>query len=184
MFGSNAQSAQQIANHAAQISGVSAAVLQQMMPVIASMVMGGLMQAMQNQGLGGVLGQLGNLAQQGGFGSIFGPMFGQPGAAPAPAPPPAGTTQTPPMPDMGAIFGNVLGGIFGGVRPPFTPPPSSTAQAAPPPQPAATGGVDPALAQAGLDTLSKMFTHGAQMSTAHQQAWSDVLGQIFQQKKA
>jgi hypothetical protein len=184
MFGANAQAAQQIAGHAAQISGVNATVIQQMLPVLASMVMGGLMKAMQNQGLGGVLGQLGSLAQQGGFGSVFGQVFGQPGAGPA-APGAGSAPQSTPMPDMGAIFGNVLGGIFGGVRPSSEPPPdpAAQAQAAPSPSPAA-GGLDPASVQAGLDTLSKMFNHGAQVSAAHQQAWADVLGQVFQQKKA
>jgi hypothetical protein len=182
MFGAGAQATQQIANHAAQISGVSAAVIQQMLPVIASMVMGGLMTAMQNHGLGGVFSELGSLAQKGGFGSILGQMFGQPGAAPGAGGPTPGAQKPPPMPDMGAIFGNVLSGMFGGAKP-SAPAQGAAPQPDPPQQPAAAGGLDPTSVEAGLDALSKMFNHGAQMSAAHQQAWADVLGQVFQQKK-
>ena len=93
IFGNN-QVAQQIAQHAAQHSGLSPDLLQQMMPVIASMVMGGLFKSASNQGIGGMLGQL---AGQGNLGSILGQVMGQ--GQPAAA-----------QPAQGGGLGGMLGG--------------------------------------------------------------------------
>jgi len=95
---SNNQITQQIAENAAQHSGLPPAVIQSMMPVIASMVMGGLFHSASNQGLGGMLGQLAN---QGNLGAVLGQAMGQPGA-------------TQQAGGLGGMLGGLLGGLFGG----------------------------------------------------------------------
>lgn len=91
--------AQQLAQHAAQSTGLSPAVLQQMMPVIASMVMGGLFHSANSQGLGGMLGQL---AGQGNLGAVLGQVMG------------AASGQQQPGGGLGGMLGGLLGGLFGG----------------------------------------------------------------------
>jgi hypothetical protein len=110
IFGSP-QITAQISQQASQISGVNPQVIQQMMPVIASMLMGGLTHMMTNQGLGGILGQLAGVANSaGGLGQTVNP--------PGEAPPGGG---------LGGLLGNVLGGLFGGGS--GTNPQSATLQA-------------------------------------------------------
>jgi hypothetical protein len=89
IFGSS-QIASQIAAHASSASGVDAQTIQQMMPALASMLLGGLAHSLTAQGFGGVLGQLANAAaapagqgaagQGGGLGglvaSLVGNLFG------------------------------------------------------------------------------------------------------------
>jgi hypothetical protein len=90
-----------LTQHISQVSGVSPQVLAQMMPAVASMIMGGLMHNMSNQGFGGVLGQLASAATQpGGLGSILG------GSAPGAQ---AGTTAS-----GGGLFGTLLNAVLGG----------------------------------------------------------------------
>jgi hypothetical protein len=97
IFGSP-QITTQISQQASQISGVSPQIIQQMMPIVASMLMGGLTHMMTNQGLGGVLGQLAGAANNpGGLGSAV----NQPDEA-------------APSGGLGGLLGNVLGGLFGG----------------------------------------------------------------------
>lgn len=62
IFGSS-QIASQIAAHASSASGVDAQTIQQMMPALASMVLGGLAHSLTAQGFGGVLGQLASAAE-------------------------------------------------------------------------------------------------------------------------
>ena len=96
IFGSSGVAAQ-VGQQASRISGVDPQIIQQMMPVIASMLMGGLTHAMNGQGLGGILGQLANAATtSGGFGSTA-----NPGAAPS-----GGL--------LGGLFGSVMGALTGG----------------------------------------------------------------------
>jgi hypothetical protein len=84
IFGSS-QIASQIAAHASSASGVDAQTIQQMMPAVASMLLGGLAHSLTAQGFGGVLGQLTSAAeapagQGGGLGglltSLVGNLFG------------------------------------------------------------------------------------------------------------
>ena len=103
IFGSS-QVTSQISQQVSQASGISPQIIQQMMPVIASLVMGGLAHQMNSQGLGGVLGQLANAATQpGGLGSILG------GAA-------AGQAGEPQSGGgmLGGLLNSVLGGLLGG----------------------------------------------------------------------
>lgn len=71
------QITQQIAQQAARNSGVSPQAIQQMMPLVASMLMGGIAQAMSAQGLGSVVTQLADA-----FSTAA-------GLKPAPPPPPS-----------------------------------------------------------------------------------------------
>jgi hypothetical protein len=150
MFG-NAETTEAVAQQAAQFAGLPATMMQQMLPVIASMVMGGLFKGAMNNGLGGVLGQMmqGGAAGglPGGLGSVLGGMFGQQMAP-----------QQPQMGGMGGMFGNILGSLFGG-RAPETPPP--------PQDPVASG----------LDLLKGMFQTGQEV----QNTQVDALQQIFRQ---
>jgi len=140
-----------IAAQASAMSGVSDTIMKQMMPVIASMLMGGMFKGAMNNGLGGLMGQAmqGGMAGNGatgGFGYPFGQMMG--GQQPP---------QNPMNNMMGALLGNLMGGLMGGAKP-----------APPPPQ-------DPMMA--GFDMLKGMFQTGQQV----QQAQMDGLEQIFRQ---
>ena len=56
---------------------MSPQIIQQMMPVVASMLMGGLFHSMNSQGMGGILGQLAGAANSpGGLGSALGQAAG------------------------------------------------------------------------------------------------------------
>jgi hypothetical protein len=95
IFGSPQVTAQ-LSQQASKMSGVDPQVIQRMMPIVASMLMGGLFHHMNSQGMGGVLGQLANAVNT-------------PGAAPAQ---PDGAQPTGGL--FGSLFGGVLGGMFGG----------------------------------------------------------------------
>ncbi len=146
IFGSP-QVAAQISQQAGAMTGLSPQVLQQMMPALASMMMGGLFHNMNAQGMGGVLGQLANAAAApGGLGSTVSPAAQQGGGM------------------FGGLLGNILGNFMGG-----------GAQPAANPQAAAM--------QAGLNSLTNMFQAGVQVSQAHQQGLSDILGSFAAQNK-
>jgi hypothetical protein len=100
IFGSP-QITAQLGQQASQISGVSPQIIQQMMPIVASMLMGGLFHSMNSQGMGGILGQLAGAANSpGGLGSILGQA--------------TGGAQQPAGGGLGGLVSNVLGGLFGG----------------------------------------------------------------------
>jgi hypothetical protein len=98
IFGSP-QIAAEISQHASQMSGVDAQTIQQMLPGVASMLLGGLSHSLNSQGLGGLIGQLAGAASAPGG-------LEQAGAAPAPA---SGGL-------LGGLVGSVLGGLFGGAQ--------------------------------------------------------------------
>ncbi|MGL4240638.1 MAG: DUF937 domain-containing protein [Beijerinckiaceae bacterium] len=90
-----------VAAQASAMSGVSSAIIKQMLPVMASMLMGGLFKGAMNNGLGGLMGQ----AMQGGLGNMMGGMMGgQPQQQ-------AGGGL------LGGLLGNLMGGMMGGGRP-------------------------------------------------------------------
>ena len=114
---------EEIALRASSGTGISADTLAKMLPVIASMIFGGLTKSMENQGFGGILGQLANAAGQGGLGPVLGQILGGGHVSgnpqqPLPAPGPAG--------GQGGL-GSILGQILGGGRSPMGPgqPPSA-----------------------------------------------------------
>ncbi|MGP8231662.1 MAG: DUF937 domain-containing protein [Methylovirgula sp.] len=67
---------QQIAQQASAVTGIRADILVQILPVVASLAIGGLAASLHNQGLGGALGQLASAAEQGNLGSILGGSAG------------------------------------------------------------------------------------------------------------
>jgi hypothetical protein len=131
---------EEIALRASSGTGVSSDTLAKMLPVIASMIFGGIAKSMENQGFGGILGQLNNAAGQGGLGPVLGQILGSGQVSgnpqqPLPAPGPAG--------GQGGL-GSILGQILGGGRSPVGPgqPPS----AAPGPAGGGQGGLGGILA--------------------------------------
>lgn len=124
-----------VAAQAAATSGVSQAIIKQMLPIIASMLMGGLFKSSNNQGLGGILGQFAEMMRgqmpgaqpapppqsqpqmpQNPLEAILGGLFGQgmPGAAPGGPPPQADPRQGAPADPFGGLFEQVLKGMLGG----------------------------------------------------------------------
>ena len=160
LFGTNVAQ-QALAQHAANVAGISTSVMNAMMPAIASMIMGGLFKGASNNGLGGLLsaannGGLGNILGQmmggnaggngGGLGGILGQMM-QPQATPTAAP--AG--------GMGGMFGQIMGQMMGMNAP------AQTQQAA-----------NPSPIQAGLEMFEAMLNHGQQVHEAHTNALQSI----------
>ena len=113
IFGSQ-QIVAQLSQRASQISGVDAQTIQQMMPVVASMVIGGLAHGLHSQGLGGVLGEIASaVTAPGGLAA----SLEQAAASPA-----AGGL-------LGGLVSSVLGGFFGGGQAAGAGGPSSALQA-------------------------------------------------------
>lgn len=133
LFGSQ-DNTTQILQAAARQSGVSADILSQLLPIIASVLLGGLNKSVNAEGLGGILGQLassGALSQilgqvlgggapgqggggsGGGLGDLLGQVLagGQP-PRPAPRSEPAGGRGG----EAGGLLGSILGGLLGGGR--------------------------------------------------------------------
>ncbi|AZO78769.1 MULTISPECIES: DUF937 domain-containing protein [unclassified Bosea (in: a-proteobacteria)] len=198
LFGSK-EVANAVAAQAAATSGVGQAILKQMLPVIASILMGGLFKSVNNQGLGGILGQFAEMmrGQMPGqqpqapqanpanpLEAILGGLFGgqKPPAGQAQGSGPFGGGAMPGMPtDMGNIFGQILGGMFGGAQGQA---PDTSAKPAPqsrrpvpepesdePPPSSETG-----PGSIGLDALNQMFEHGRQVQAGQQ----DALRSIFE----
>lgn len=67
---------QQIAQQASAVTGIRPDILMQILPVVASIAIGGLATSLRNQGLSGALGQLASAAEQGNLGSILGGAAG------------------------------------------------------------------------------------------------------------
>jgi hypothetical protein len=163
---------QAMAGQAAQFAGLPATIMQQMLPVIASMVIGGLFKSASNSGLGGLLGQM----MQGGqsnLGTILGGMFGQAPQQPAPGGfgnilgQMMGGGQPQQQPGgLGGMFGNILNQMMGGGRP--------APQAAPPPA------ADPV--SAGLDMLKGMFESGQKVQSTQMDAFQQVFQQFSQKR--
>lgn len=172
MFG-GPEMAQAVASNAAQFAGLPASIMQQMLPVIASMIIGGLFKGASNSGLGGILGQMmqggagGGLG--GGLGGMLGGMFGQQAQPQNPmggmfgnilGQMMGGGAPQPQQNPMGGMFGNILGQMMGGARP--------APQQAP----------DPMMA--GLDMLKGMFETGREVQSSQMDAWQKMLGQLGQ----
>ena len=192
LFGSREVS-QAIAAQAAATSGVSQAILKQMLPVIAAMLMGGLSKTSSNEGLGGILGQFAEMmrGQMPGmqpapqqpqmpgnpFEAILKGMFGQ-GGQPQPSP------QAAPSDPFGGALGQILGGMFSGMAPQPEPEPAPAPRRAPPRRapapepepeeaPSTSSGSGPG--SIGLDALNQMFEHGRQIQDDHQNALKSIL---------
>ncbi|MDP3407137.1 DUF937 domain-containing protein [Bosea sp. (in: a-proteobacteria)] len=203
LFGSKEVS-NAVAAQAAATSGVAQAVLKQMLPVIAAMVMGGLTKSMQSNGLGGILGQFSEMmrGQMPGMQpapqpqspanpleAILGSMFGN-GQAPSGGQTqgggPFGGGQMPGgqmgMDQMGGMFGQILTGMLGGAQP--QPEPAPRAAPSPRRTPEREAEDAPAPAEAGpgaigLDALNQMFETGRQVQDSHQQAMKSIFDTMF-----
>ncbi len=92
------------------MSGISDAVIKQMLPVVASMLMGGLLKGAMNNGLGGLFGQ----AMQNGLGGMFGQMMGGQQPNPQAANPFANNP-------LAGMIGQMMGSMMG--QKPAPPPP-------------------------------------------------------------
>jgi hypothetical protein len=90
---------QQIAQQASAVTGIRPDILMQILPVVASIAIGGLATSLHNQGLGGMLGQLATAAEQGNLGSVVGGSAGSAGASGG---------------GLMSVLTNLLGGLFGG----------------------------------------------------------------------
>ena len=189
LFGSREVS-QAIAAQAAATSGVSQAILKQMLPVIAAMLMGGLSKTSSNEGLGGILGQFAEMmrGQMPGmqpapqqpqmpanpFEAILKGMFGQAG-------PPQPSPQAAPSDPFGGALGQILGGMFGGMaapQPEPAPAPRSAPRRAAEPEPEPEEAPSSSAAgpgSIGLDALNQMFEHGRQIQDDHQNALKSIL---------
>jgi hypothetical protein len=106
IFGSN-HVLNQVAQQASNVTGLRPDLLAQLLPAVASIILGGMAQSFHNQGLGNILGQLAGAAQQGNLG------MPQPQGGVAPANSGGGLI---------GIVTTILGGLFsGGVKPAQTP---------------------------------------------------------------
>ncbi len=201
LFGSKEVS-NAVAAQAAATSGVGQAILKQMLPVIASMVMGGLFKSSGNQGLGGILGQFSEMmrGQMPGqpqaappaqvpnpLEAILGGMFGNAQTAGRGAAPGGGPFGGGPMPggQMGeGMLGEILKGMFGGApaEPPQATPANPRRRAAEPEEqepdePAPSSATGPG--SIGLDALNEMFKHGRQVQDDHQNALKSILDSML-----
>ncbi|WP_056795786.1 DUF937 domain-containing protein [Bosea sp. Root381] len=201
LFGSKEVSSA-VAAQAAATSGVAQAVLKQMMPVIAAMVMGGLSKSMSSQGMGGMLGQFAEMmrGQMPGmqpapapqpaspvnpFEAILGGLFGQEqGKGQVPGGGPFGGGQMPGgqlnMDQMGGgMLGQILTGMLGGAQQPQAqaePRPEPPPRRAPEPEPEdAPSAAAPGPGPIGLDALNQMFEHGRKVQDSHQDALKSIL---------
>jgi hypothetical protein len=151
LFGSREVS-RAVADQASAMSGVSSSILKAMLPVVASMLMGGLFKSANNQGLGGLLGQIagGMIPGMGGMGGAQqqanNPLGGLLGGLLG------GGQQGGGMAGGGGL-GGLLGAMLGGGRP--------QAQA-------------PDPMQAGLEALTQMFGAGRQVQEQHQNSLQGI----------
>ncbi|HHI82610.1 MAG TPA: DUF937 domain-containing protein [Rhizobiales bacterium] len=126
VFGSKDVS-RQVAMQVAGTSGIGSSILKQLLPVIASMVMGSLARKMgggaarpaprrSGGGLGDIIGDVlggGSSRGGGGLGNIIGDVLGG-GRRPAPAPAPQRQSRTRSQSRGGGGLGDILGDILGG----------------------------------------------------------------------
>jgi hypothetical protein len=76
----SSEAIRQVAQHVAEVSGVAPETIEAMLPAVASILLGGLANALASQGLGGVLGDLADAAAApGGLGSALGAAGGSGG---------------------------------------------------------------------------------------------------------
>ncbi len=180
LFGSGS-AAGQVAQIAARDSGLRPDILARMLPVLASVVLGGLFKSFNNQGLGSILEQI---ASGGGLGSILGQLGG--GATTAPSAPSGQAQQSGGglggllgallgggKQGGGGLLGGLLGALLGGGGAPAAP--GGAGQTSLP------GGLDPATLQAALEQIKKSLNPGGAISAAPGQnaELQDVLDKVF-----
>jgi hypothetical protein len=161
LFGGKAVS-NAVTQQAAAMSGISNSIMKAMLPVIASMIMGGLFKGMNNKGFGDMLGQIAGQMMGGGnpmggnpmggdnpFGKMLEGMLG------------GGQRQAQvPSNPMGDILGQILGGMGGQQAQPQSNPQSD-------------------VMKAGLDALTGMFNAGTQVQKAQMDGMQSVFEQLM-----
>jgi hypothetical protein len=158
IFGGQA-GAEAVAQHATNTSGISASVMQSLMPIVASMIMGGLFKGASNNGLGSLLNSLtgaSNTATQASSGGMLGDLLGSF----------MGSHNTPPATAQSGfndMLGGLMGSLMGGAQPAAQP----HAEAAPNPM------------ASGIEMLQSMLNHGQQVQAAHTNALQDILNGII-----
>jgi hypothetical protein len=177
MFG-GPEVSQAVAAQAAHFAGLPATIMQQMLPVIASMVIGGLFKGAANNGLGGILGQImqgsmGGAGMGGAGGNVLGNILGSV----------LGGGQPQQQAGGGNILGSILGSVLGGGQAQRAPQSSGNIMgdllgqmmggAKPAPQPQAA---DPVAA--GLDALKGMFETGHKVQNQQLDAFGQILSQF------
>jgi hypothetical protein len=169
LFGGEAAT-EAVAAHAAGVAGLPVTVMQQMLPMIASMVLGGLFKGAMGNGLGGLLGQMMqagspnagmntgmNTGVNAGFGALSSAFFGAPATPPRKTGGVAGLLgawlgRQEPAPPAAGTFGAILGQMMAAGQP-----------APPPPD--------------GLDSFRRMFETGREVQATQ----TEALRQIFSQ---
>lgn len=196
LFGSKDLS-RAVASQAAQASGVSQQILQQMLPAMASMMMGGLFKQTTNQmqaagGFGGGGNPLGEIIEQmmrqagGGapapqqpqspmdnpLGKVLQDMFGggtqQPQSQPQPAPNPYGDNP------LGKVLQDMFGGALPGGQPAPQQPQARQQNQAPQPQTNPSGRPKNPFD----DLFGKMFETGAQQRDEYQKGMETIFDQF------
>ena len=179
LFGSGS-AAGQVAQIAARDAGLRPDILARMLPVLASVVLGGLSKSLNNQGLGSVLGQI---ASGGGLGSILEQLGGATAAPSAQTTAPSARQSGGGLGGLlgallgggqqgGGLLGGLLGALLGGGAPAA---PGRAGQTGLP------GGLDPATLQAALEQIKKSLNPGGANSAALGQSaeLQDVLDKVF-----
>lgn len=163
LFGSGS-AAGQVAQIAARDAGLRPDILSRLLPVLASVVLGGLFKGFNSQGLGPILGQI---VGGGGLGSILGQLGGGAAAPTQPQPQQASG-------GLGGLLGGLLGALLGGSRAP------GGAGGGLPPG-ALPGGLDPATVQSAIELIKKTLApSGAGPAASGQHAeLQDVLDRVF-----
>jgi hypothetical protein len=181
LFGSGS-AAGQVAQIAARDAGLRQDILTRMLPVLASVVLGGLFKSFNNQGLGPILGQI---ASGGGLGSILGQLGGATTAPSAQTTAPSAQQSGGGLGGLlgallgggkqggGGLLGGLLGALLGGGGAPAAP--GGAGQTSLP------GGLDPATLQAALEQIKKSLNPGGAISAAPGQnaELQDVLDKVF-----
>ncbi len=176
----NDHASQALAAHASGTSGLSASVLQAMIPVIVSMLMGGLFKGMKTSGLGGLLDQFGKAGanspgnSSGGLGDVLGQILsGALGGPQSGKRTPRPETQ-PQTGAPGGILGGMLGGLPGRRR-------QQVAQAGLPERASQIfpAGLNPVNVQTGIDVLARMLNPGAGTQNSPEPGLQEILGQIL-----
>jgi hypothetical protein len=132
MFGSP-DASRAIVDQAQRFSGVSSGILKKLLPVLAGILISGLMKGGSGQAAPSAPSP--SSGQGGGLGDILGQIFGRgapgsPGSAPTPAP---SSPAPPTSPGQDGGLGDILGQIFGREAPGSAGSPPSSGQAAPAP---------------------------------------------------
>lgn len=173
LFGSGS-AAGQVAQIAARDVGLRPDVMSRLLPVLASIVLGGLFKSFESQGMGGLLGKL---AEAG----ALGPILDQTGG-PAPTQPQAESESAPAGGGLGGLLGGLFrrGGLLGGLLGSLLGGAGGEPQLQPQPQPQAVpgGGLEDILGRL-IKTLNAPAPVPAGAAAGQTAELRDVLDRVF-----